>query len=194
MLAPTHVLFSLSSTLAIARICNVPISAPEVGLILIGSLLPDIDADGATITRPGMVLRRFLPYSLSQLLDGIASILARLINALFGHRGFTHAPALWIGLILWGAIAGRPYVFWLSLSALFHVAGDALTLSGVPLCFPISSKRYGLRLFRTGSIAESLLAVILLVYTVLLGFPLLPVETRQGIAQAWSFTRMQFKF
>ena len=164
-----------------------PISAPEVGLILIGSLLPDIDADGATITRPGTVLRRFLPYSLSKVLDGIASTLARLINALFGHRGFTHAPALWIGLILWGAIASRP-VFWLSLSALFHVAGDALTLSGVPLCFPISSKRYGLRLFRTGSIAEKLLAVILLVYTVLLGFPLLPVETRKSLARQWSIT------
>ncbi|MBW4660249.1 MAG: metal-dependent hydrolase [Drouetiella hepatica Uher 2000/2452] len=128
----------------IARIYSLPLAALDITCILIGSLLPDIDVDGAVITRPGTILGRFIPYGLAKVLDGIASTLAQLLNAVFGHRGFTHAPSLWLGLILWGAIAGKPYIFWLGFSALFHVVGDALTISGIPLLSPVSKKGMGL--------------------------------------------------
>ena len=148
-------------------------------MMLLGSLLPDIDVDGAVISRPGGIFRRFMPWGVARVLDGFGMIISKTVNLLFGHRGFIHAPIIGLALIGYGAIAA-PFCFWLGWGYFWHIAGDALTYGGVPLLSPVSAKKYSFRLCRTGSIRELLLAITLLFYMVTYGFQLLPEDSKAG--------------
>jgi inner membrane protein len=121
---------------------------PTTGLITItaiAALLPDADHPDATIPRyfgwPG----RFVAW---------------LINAVFGHRGLTHSligvAALIVGMAFVPFLTAAPW--WIPagivLGCLTHIAGDACTVSGVPLLWP-SERRYGPRLFTTGTFGET---------------------------------------
>lgn len=194
MVAPTHILFSLSGAIALVRVHHLPFTVGDLVVVVIGSLLPDIDVDGATITRPGSVLSRVIPYQLGKLLDNLTSVVSKVIGLLFGHRGATHAPFLWLAILLYGGIAGSPLVFWLGWAALWHVIGDSLTLSGVPAFYPLSSRRYGIRLFRTGSAVEAVIAVALLWLVIWVGYPLLPMELQQGFLDLFSQAQSLLSF
>lgn len=181
----THILIGLSATITYARLHEVPIHATDLLMMLIGSLLPDIDGKGI-ITRPGEILKRFLPWRIARTLDSIAIAVSLVLNFLFGHRGFIHAPLLWVSLAGYGAYAGRPLLFWLGFGAFFHVVGDACTVSGIPVLSPISKRRYSFAPIRTGSGLEGLIAVGLLLYCIGFGFCLLPIETRRGVMLLWN--------
>jgi len=149
-------------------------------MMLLGSLLPDIDVDGAVISRPGGVFRRFMPWGVARVLDGFGMIISKTVNLLFGHRGFIHAPIIGLAFIGYGAAIAAPFLFWLGWGYFWHILGDALTYGGVPLLSPVSAKKYSFRLCRTRSIRELLLAIALLFYVVVFGFTLLPEKTKVG--------------
>ncbi|HEH5010701.1 TPA: metal-dependent hydrolase [Campylobacter coli] len=151
MLAKTHSTFAL----AIAS-CGVYCSykalgfeIPNVslvafyGAVYFGSLFPDIDEPNSKIGR------RFVGVS-------------NLLNAVFGHRGFTHSLAF---IVLLGIVTGflltldsvhsylasmkveslnAPfYVFWgFIFGNILHLLGDSMTKSGIPLLMPFSQKKF----------------------------------------------------
>ncbi len=91
------------------------------------------------------------------------------------HRGFTHWPGLWIGLMLvsivllpkHGLHLLRPVCVGLSVGGLSHVLLDMLTPQGIPLS-PFSRRnRFSIGLCRTGSAGENIFLFCLLAAIVL---------------------------
>jgi len=118
---------------------------PELGLAALGSLLPDID-------EPQSLVGRKLGF------------LAWPIKLVFGHRGFTHS-LLALGLALAGLAAATgagllpvagATAFWVGYAG--HLAGDGLTISGVPLFWPAEARVRAPLAFPTGGVVEHLLA------------------------------------
>lgn len=121
-------------------------------LVLLGSLLPDIDEPRSFIGR------RF-------------SLISRIFSVSFSHRGFTHFlifPLIFVGLgTIFAHAIITPCLFALAYGVLLHQVGDMLTISGIPhYFFPLSRKKAVLLpqmlRFRTGSIAEKLILAFIL--------------------------------
>lgn len=119
---------------------------PGAGIGAIAALLPDID-------HPQSLLgRRLWP-------------VAWTINQVMGHRGALHSLA---ALLLVSAAASVMLPdWWIVIAAGYasHLAADALTVSGVPLLWPIRA-RIRLLGIRTGGIIEHAINVLLCVLLV----------------------------
>lgn len=121
-------------------------------LVLLGSLLPDID-------EPRSFIGRKFP------------AISRIFSISFSHRGFTHFLIFPFIFVAFGAIFAHdiitPCLFALAYGIFLHQVGDMLTISGIPhYFFPLFRKKavllpQALR-FRTGSIAEKLILIFIL--------------------------------
>lgn len=121
-------------------------------LVLLGSLLPDID-------EPRSFIGRKFP------------ILSRIFSISFSHRGFTHFLIFPLIFVAIGAVFAHaiitPCLFALAYGIFLHQIGDMLTISGIPhYFFPLFRKKavllpQALR-FRTGSVVEKLILVFIL--------------------------------
>jgi inner membrane protein len=136
MMAHSHVVFGLALWTGVAALHGAPAGGPiDLGLVVIGSLLPDID-------HPSSWFGRRLPF------------ISWPLAALVGHRGVTHSG---LAIAAWAAaIAACGSSLWLgplAVGYLSHVLGDCLTPSGVPMLWP-SRRRFRIPLFRTNSLAE----------------------------------------
>ena len=179
MTAPTHILTALAAVVIVGQVFEIRPDAVHLAACLLGSLAPDIDG-GGTITEPGRILRSFIGRFLANLLDAMVELLAATAQTLFGHRGFLHSPFLVGCLAGTGWYLDRDWLVWLSLGYASHVLADALTLGGIPVCSPLSSKRLSLSAMRTGSRSEFLLAVALLVFVCGFGWALLPEDVQRA--------------
>ena len=155
MLGGTHLLIGFMTGAAVATHLHLPVTTPlavVLGAAMVGSLLPDIDHAGSTVSRRLGLLA--LP----------VRFLARL--RLLGHRGFTHSLLAVALLILVLNALHADY----ALSTAFvggyssHLVADALTPRGIRLWFPL---RYGFQVprllaIKTGSNWEMLVALICL--------------------------------
>lgn len=127
---------------------------------VIGSLFPDIDHRGS-------YLGKRLP------------LLSWITSKTLGHRGGTHSPIIAIALttlLIWIVAmfcSGTAELFLLTLligclnGAISHIFLDSLTVMGVPLLFPFSSKHYRLARFKTGGWGETFVTIIMFVIIVL---------------------------
>lgn len=148
-MAPAHMSAGLMAGYAASVAAGLPLVSAEAGaLVLAGAiagLLPDIDHPNSTIRQR-------------------TGVLGWLAGGWFGHRGFTHTlVALAIvsaacGLWLPGALAlaiGAGYAS--------HLLLDALTRSGIPLLWPVTSRAVKLLprplQVRTGSWREAVFLV-----------------------------------
>ena len=158
MLAKSHISLGL-----VGGICAYPLAqkcgiAKEfyltllLPLILLGSLLPDID-------EPRSFIGRKFP------------LISRIFSISFSHRGFTHFLIFPSIFVVVGAIFAHPLItpifFALAYGIFLHQIGDMLTISGIPhYFFPISRKKAVLLpqilRFRTGSIAEKIILIFVL--------------------------------
>ena len=158
MLAKSHISLGL-----VGGICAYPLAqkcgiAKEfyltllLPLILLGSLLPDID-------EPRSFIGRKFP------------LISRIFSISFSHRGFTHFLIFPLIFVVVGAIFTHPLItpifFALAYGIFLHQIGDMLTISGIPHYFsPISRKKAVLLpqilRFRTGSIAEKIILIFIL--------------------------------
>jgi inner membrane protein len=131
-----------------------------LALVVLGSLLPDLDHDDGQLANA-----RILGVPLLKPLSW-------LIGALFGHRGATHSALALGGLIALGELPFLPWA-WANLGFLlgwgyaFHLLADALTKSGIPLLWPLD-RRFGFPPFRalrftTGTWPETLIVALLTV-------------------------------
>lgn len=184
MTGPSHIVLALASSVALSRATGFVPSPIEVIILCVGALLPDIDGNGS-ITRPGTILKNFLGKTLSQLLDAIVAPFALVIRLLFGHRGLTHALIV-PGIILLAELSfGISH--WFSFGYLTHILGDFLTPKGVPLLSPFVKSSFSLKVFRTGSILEWIIVIILFCYVTVFGIELLPQNAREAFH--YIFTR-----
>ncbi len=113
-------------------------------LVLLGSILPDIDERNSTINR-------------------WSGFLGKTVGFFFRHRGLFHSLLLaavlfWVMKMYFGAY----YALGLSLGYVAHLAGDAVTLMGVQIFYPFSSFRLRGPM-RTGGWMEWIIFILLAV-------------------------------
>jgi len=173
MVGPSHAIIALAATVAMGRTTGVTPDRLGLLCILVGALLPDIDGRGA-ITKPGTMLRGVLPRFLTVALNWIGQIVSAAIALVSKHRGFFHWPLLALILMILGYRYEWTWLVWCGFGYMTHVLADALTPEGVPFLAPWNRKPMGLGLVKTGSWAEAGLDVILLVFVMVCGYPLLP--------------------
>lgn len=106
------------------------------------------------------VVGGILPDVFDQKLAGLFRNRQKAFNNI--HRGFTHWPGLWLGLLVAVCVvlpAGpsglvRAVLFGAAVGGLSHVVLDMMTPQGIPL-LPFSRRnRFSLHLCRTGSLGE----------------------------------------
>ena len=167
MRGASHLIIGVGTALLVHRALPLGGDVVTVGLALgaaaIGSLLPDIDHDESK-------LRHMTGTARGSLGGCLASPLVALLG---GHRALTHTlmavalaslPALGLYFVA-GPTAICKVALAFAVGYLSHVMADALTVSGVPLWWPVSERRFhllprGLRM-RTGSLMEYAVIVVM---------------------------------
>jgi inner membrane protein len=183
MTGPTHVLLGLCTGVLLCKTDIVHLDPVSLLCLFAGSLAPDIDADGASITRPGSLLRGFLHRGLVKLLDEIGRLVCALANKISGHRGLFHTPALASVILLVSWYYSSAHLGWFGLGYISHIVADAFTYTGVSLLWPARKFNYSFSSMRTGSATEGWLAACMVFFVVGFGWPLLPENTREGFQE-----------
>lgn len=152
MQAATH-LAGAALTAAVARGFGFEIGPPEVLMLVVGSLLPDIDT---TTSGAGKFLKP----------------LSGWIESRFGHRTVTHSLVFTVLVAALCLPFGVPVALALLYGVLSHLLLDALNVNGVPLLWPARLMFWfwpsrAMRI-RYGSSAESGLALICVVLALVL--------------------------
>jgi len=157
MNGPQHILIGIGSAIVVNHFTRVlpysplplafvPISPLPMAMIsgaaLVGALLPDIDHNNSTIRVKTGTARGKGPLGVFGWIGGI------LAATLGGHRAFTHT-GLCFALLAWAVLHWTPVGFQAYALAFLvgyasHIVADMLTEGGVPLLWPLSSKRIGL--------------------------------------------------
>lgn len=137
-MARSHVIVGLASWFVAAPMLHIhPFDPAYIGLVIAGSLLPDIDHPKSWLGR------RTRPVSTT-------------IAAAFGHRGITHSAIAIITMTLLLLHAGyrRDGVCALAVGYLSHLAADMLTPAGLRLAWPLRGT-WAIPVCRTDSAMES---------------------------------------
>jgi inner membrane protein len=144
MMARSHVVVGLATWIAAAPILHIgPFDPIYLGLVVAGSLLPDIDDPKSWVGRR-------------------ARLISTAMAATFSHRGITHSAIAVIGLTALLLHAGyrRGGVSAFVIGYLSHLAADMLTPKGLRLAWPLRGT-WGIPLCRTGSGSEPVIVMIL---------------------------------
>lgn len=151
MLSATHMIGGAAAAAAVLLfnpdIQAVPTLITAVGVGVVGGLIPDIDHPKSRISK---ALR---PVN-------------ALVSFLFSHRGVFHTPALYFllyALWVWKCPASK-YTAWgncLFAGILSHILLDCFNPGGIPLFFPLSSRRIHFAKIKTGGRCESVIRVLL---------------------------------
>jgi len=117
-------------------------SAFGIGCLL-GSLFPDIDS-------PTSKISKHIPF------------IPKIINKIFGHRGFIHSPMLYILLgLLFNTLQTNGWQkYFLNgflIGCTAHLIQDILTIGGIPLLYPFDKRKINLGFFKSGSKIDSVL-------------------------------------
>lgn len=170
MQARNHIPFAMSWWWLYCLSTDQPIEAVGMMAAAVGGLLPDID-------HPKSALGRRIPF------------ISIPLSYLVGHRGVTHSLMAVVVMLILLSLAAFTMdtriallVAPVCLGYLSHIAGDAMTPSGVPLLWP-NRKRYTLNLFKTTSVLESVFVGMFTISVVVLGdvIKLILMNNFQGI-------------
>ena len=148
MLYKTHITTSLCAGIGLTMMTDISLTASFMGGVLIGSLLPDIDEPNSYV-------------------GSRTKGLSHTVKLVFGHRGFTHSLTCTALVFLLYLFFPNHFFLGLTFGFLFHILGDMLSVSGVPLLLPFTKKRFRIPLYQTGQVSEKiifLLAFILFLY------------------------------
>ena len=114
---------------------------------MLGSLIPDIDS-------PSSMLSKRVPF------------IPKIINKLFGHRGITHAPLLYL-LLGFALYVKKPdgllfyFLLGLLIGCAAHLVQDMLTKGGIPLFYPFHREKINFGFLKSGSKADPYITVVL---------------------------------
>jgi len=137
MTGRTHIAASIS------LISVLPVTPATITGLFIGAILPDIDVEGATITR-------YLP------------------KIPVEHRTITHSILALVVVAFFANIVSTQFGVGMAMGYLSHLVLDAMTPTGIPLLYPLNKKRY----FRfpitisTGSTLELMFFIVLVIIDV----------------------------
>jgi inner membrane protein len=146
----SHVLLGAGGWLVVCGSTGMPAKASAVAAAMLGSLLPDIDHPKS------FVGRRLWFISVP-----IASV--------FGHRGMTHsllAIGLWVWLMTCGLAWEQDMVVAAAVGYLTHLAGDWMTVGGIPLLWPWRRRFQSPFGFKSGGVTETALDLVLVAWLV----------------------------
>lgn len=136
----THVVTSLALGACIASYASFPFTIGYASGVVIGSVLPDIDEPKSFIGRRSL---------------GVSNQ----VKKAYGHRGMTHSVLVW-AVIAAVFIAQSPSLFTYGfiIGYLLHIVEDFFSVQGVPLFWPIQTKRYkSFITYRTAGLLEKLI-------------------------------------
>lgn len=119
--------------------------------VLVGTLLPDIDSPKSFIGRR-------------------AKLISYPVYVVFGHRRLTHSALFFLSIFYLGHHYDYSFLVWISIGALFHILGDYLTHSGVPLLYPFGRNYRFIFTIPTNSFAEPIVASSLLISSILFAY------------------------
>jgi len=139
----THLVFSFLIGLLIISSFDIQNKTIFIIILLIASVLPDIDSYKSKIGK------KVKPLSF-------------LINIFLGHRGIFHSVFLLILISLLIMLASYEITIAFFVGYLSHLILDSLTPEGVMFFYPFSKKKTK-GFIRTGSLVENILFVLLLV-------------------------------
>jgi inner membrane protein len=161
LLGTTHILFAVFLFLVLWRGGFVGLDLLVFGAMVVGSVLPDLD-------HPRGLVYHFL---------GFPRWVRRGVTRLVGQRGVVHSLlaaliVLVLGLVVCFLVGLNFLVaFGLFGGFLSHLFLDSLTVRGVGWLLPFSKKRVRF-VVGTGTMIERLFFFALVVFVVVLGFPL----------------------
>lgn len=164
MQGKNHVALALAIPLGAAMAAGsavLPASAAGWAGLIIGSLAPDIDGGGHIAYWGNLLPRGITPRPLVALLNGLGKTVSDVIRAVFGHRKAFHWPIIGLTIMGAGLLLGLDWLAWAGVGYVLHIAGDALTKSGVPLFGPLWGGDISLTPMVTGKFVESAFGVLL---------------------------------
>ncbi|RPF52169.1 metal-dependent hydrolase [Aquisalibacillus elongatus] len=158
MEAKTHIITSLTIAAAVSKYAAIPFTAGYIAGAALGSVLPDLDKKDSFIGKRSFGL-------------------SRVVQLLFGHRGFTHSLFCWVLISIICLYYPSPFTYGLSIGYIGHIMGDFFSNRGVPLLYPILKKPLNPSHFityRTGGTSETFILVIsvIVLLTLILEEPL----------------------
>ena len=152
MTGKTHIIGGLAASLAFAQVSSYdPVLL--VGAGVVGALIPDICHGGSKMGRT-------------------FPIESEVINALFGHRSFTHSLLFLvvIGVLLNSFVSSESVVAGILVGMVSHLLLDMSTKNGIKLLYPLKIRvRFPLTT-RTGGVVESLVFAALSLLSVYFGY------------------------
>ena len=148
MMGRTHMAFGLLTSLV-----ALPLAQTNkyifISLVVLGSLLPDIDCPNSKISKK-------------------AKTLSKAIHALFGHRGFFHT--IFMGAIVYLVIiylTSKIYATPILIGFISHLIADGFTKSGINFLHPITTLRlHGF--IETNSTLEHVFLAVTIILTIIL--------------------------
>ena len=114
MTAPTHIVTGLATVVVLGRVAGETPDAVNLLVLLVGSLAPDIDGNGA-ITRPGTILRTLIGRELASVIDDVFEFISEAIQFVFEHRGFLHSPFVAFCIFALGGFLEMHWLEWFAL-------------------------------------------------------------------------------
>lgn len=188
MTGPTHAITGLAAAVLVGRVTGVMPDGPALLALLCGVLAPDVDGTGV-ITKPGTVLRRFLGRTLGEVVDMIFGLAVGVVHLFFRHRGFIHSPLIAASILGLAMAFEIVWLEWFGIGYAVHLLGDACTRGGIPMLAPFSSNMHSLCSMKTGSRAEAIFAVGLLLLVIASGWGLLPESVQSVHAEIFDKLR-----
>ncbi len=165
MQGKNHVALALAVPLGAALVTGradlLPPTALAWGTLIVGSLAPDIDGEGSISYWGNWLPRYITPAPLRWLLNWLGNTVSKIIRAIFGHRNAIHWPIWGLFMAVSGHYFGLAWLMWLGIGYMLHIAGDALTKSGVPLLGPFYWGDISFTPMVTGQFVESAFGVCL---------------------------------
>ena len=171
----THIAGGLAAAILATKTGLIDGNVANYALTMLGATLPDLDAGEAIATKPS----ELLPFKLGALpifrpLDAATGIVAKLCQAVLGHRGILHYPLTYVTLYgvwwiaaQWGRLPAwsaevAPYLPAALVGIASHIALDWLTTRSIPLFAPLSFRLIALPFrIKTGGILEGIFSLAL---------------------------------
>jgi inner membrane protein len=146
MTVKSHVLLSFMPLVVAIKQHILPLDDTEIIIdasigTFVGAVLPDVDEKNSYIGKKLKFVSNFL----------------KLLK--IKHRTFTHSFLFSLIILLFGIF--HPVFYFIAFGTFMHIIEDFLTDGGVPLFYPLSKKKFGLRLLKTGSILEFIVVCLL---------------------------------
>ncbi len=158
MKGTTHIVTGIGFSLVLETYLPCQFMANMILGVFLGSLMPDIDADGL-IAKPGKLLG-VKAKNLREFFNLMGHLVSKVIQSFTKHRGFFHWPIIGMILTLLGYFIDSTFLFYFGIGYFIHCILDMFNGEGVPVFAPLSLKKRSIADIKYGGIGETLYLII----------------------------------